>query len=347
MILRIRAFALLIAVALMAAGSLAMPSATLAQEDAVPLGDTASVSGLDITVLEWVPDATGMVTVDMVAETPLAEDETYVLARLRVGNTGENPDVAMGMNLPTFGVAGSSRVGYLSDTCGSLYQSPLMITEIAAGAEGEIEICWRVPRADLDSLSMFVREYDPSLGSMLFQEDEASNEPVGITWFSLGNDPIPAYDGGQVLDGDMAEDNSLENPIPVGSVGSVGDYEVSVLSVNADATDAVMALDEMNEPPGPDQQYLMAEVAIGYTGDRIGSVDDLLLDPMFEIGTYYESMPCQTAYQYGPAEMLFPGARTTVTVCTIVDSANAESLVLMASLMSDMDSMPPFFSLQP
>lgn len=348
MILRIRTFALLLALSIVAAGSLAVPSATLAQEDAVPLGETASVSGLEITVLEWVPDATGMVTEDMVPPGQMSDDEIHVLARLRVGNTGENPDVAMGMNLPSFGVAGSSRVGYLSDSCGSLYQSPMMITEIAEGTEGEVEICWRVPKADVDSMSMFVREYDPSLGNMFMTEEEDTGEPVGMTWFSLGNDPVTSYDGGQVLDGEVAGDSTMDNPIPVGSIGRSGSYEVAVTAVNPDATDEVMALSEWNEPPGPGQQYMLIDVAVGYTGEDIGSVDDLMFDPMLDLSTFYETYSCDTGTgMMTMPPLLFPGARTTHTVCALVDSENVGSIFLMVTTMEDLDAMPPFFSLQP
>lgn len=348
MVLRFRAFALLIAVALVA-GFLAMPSTTLAQEDAVPLGDTASVSGLDITVLEWIPDATGMITEDMVPPGQLAEDEIHVLARLRIGNTGENPDMTMGMGLPAFGVAGSSRVGYLTDTCGSLYQSPLMITEILPGSEGEIEICWRVPKADLGSFSMFVREYDPSLGNtFLTGEEDDTGEPVGMTWFSLGNDPVAGYDGGQVLEGEMAGDASMENPISVGSIGRSGSYEVAVTSITADATDEVMALSEWNEPPGPGQQYMLIDVAVGYAGDGIGSIDDLMFDPMLDLRTFFDTYSCDTGTgMMVMPPLLFPGARTTHTVCALVDSESVGSVFLMVSTMEDLDAMPPFFSLQP
>lgn len=347
MVFRIRVSTLLMAMTLVA-GSFAMPSTMLAQEDAVPLGDTASVSGLDITVLEWVPDATGMVTEDMVPPGQLAEDEIHVLARLRIGNTGENPDVAMGMSLPSFGVAGISRVGYLSDTCGSLYQSPLMITEIAEGTEGEIEICWRVPKADVESLNMFVREYDPSQGGFMVEEEEASDEPVGMTWFSLGNDPVPAYDGGQVLDGEIMDDASMENPIPVGSIGQSGSYEVIVTSVTADATDEVMALSEWNEPPGPGQQYMLVDVTVGYSGDRIGTTDDLMFDPMLDLRTFFDTYSCDPgAGMMTMAPLLFPGARTTHTVCVMVDTESVGSVFMMVSTMEDLDAMPPFFSLQP
>jgi hypothetical protein len=349
MVLRIRAFTLLLSMAVVAAGSLAAPATILAQEDAVAPGETSSIGGLEITVLEWIPDATGMVTEDMVPPGQLAEDEIHVIARLLIGNTGDNPDVAMGMGLPAFGVAGASRVGYLSDSCGSLYQSPLMITEIAAGNEGEIEICWRVPKADVDSLSMFVREYDPSQGGFMVEEDdEADDEPVGMTWFSLGNDPAPAYDGGQVLNGEIVDDGSLEDPIPVGSVGRIGSYEVAIASVNPDATDEVMVLSEWNEPPGPGQQYMLIEVAVGYAGNGIGSVDDLMFDPMLDYTTFFDTYSCDTGMgMMAMAPLLFPGAQTTVTVCALVETGSVESIVLMATTMEDLDAMPPFFSLQP
>jgi hypothetical protein len=349
MVLRIRVLTLLFAVAVVAAGSFAVPVATLAQEDAVALGETGSIGGLEITVLEWIPDATGMIDEDMVPPGQLAEDETHVLARLLVGNTGDNPDMAMGMGLPAFGVAGESRVGYLTDSCGSLYQSPLMITEIIPGSEGEIEICWRVPTADVGSLSMFVREYDPSMGNAFLTEEEESDEPVGMTWFLLGNGTVPAYDGGQVLDGEVVDDGSLEDPIPVGSVGRIGSYEVAIASVNHDATDEVLALNEWNEPPGPGEQYILVDIAVGYAGDGLGSVDDLMFDPMLDYSTFFDTYSCDTGTMGGMymSPLLFPGAETTVTVCALVETGSVGSIVLMATTMEDLDAMPPFFSLQP
>lgn len=350
MIFRIRAFALLIAVALVA-GSLAVPSASLAQEDALPLGATGSIGGLDITVLDWIPDGTGVIEEAVGMMEPLPEDETYAIARLRIGNTGDNADLAMGMGLPAFGVAGSSRVGYLSDmtSCGSMYHSPLVITEIMPGSEGEVEICWRVPVDQIDSLGMFVREYDPSLGSFMAEADEAADGPIGIAWFSLGNDPVPSYDGAQVLDGEIVDDSTLENPIPVGSVGRIGSYEVAIASVNPDATDEVMASNEWNEPPGPGQQYMIVDIVVGYVGEEHGSINDLMFDPLRDYSTFFDTYTCDIAgagFLFTPP-LLFPGARTTASVCFLIDTESVDAVRLMVTTMEDLDAMPPFFSLQP
>jgi hypothetical protein len=135
----------------------------------------------------------------------------------------------------------------------------------------------------------------------------------------------------------------------VGSIGRIGSYEVAIASVNHDATDEVLALNEWNEPPGPGEQYILVDIAVGYAGDDIGRIDDLMFDPMLDYSTFFDTYSCDTGAMGGMymSPLLFPGAETTVTVCAMVETGSVGSIVLMATTMEDLDAMPPFFSLQP
>ncbi|QUB99144.1 DUF2510 domain-containing protein [Cellulosimicrobium cellulans] len=63
-----------------------------------------------------------------------------------------------------------------------------------------------------------------------------------------------------------SEPGSRDNPVPLGSVISGDDFDVTINSVQLDATDAVMAPDLYNEPAPEGFTYALVNATITYTG---------------------------------------------------------------------------------
>jgi hypothetical protein len=64
---------------------------------------------------------------------------------------------------------------------------------------------------------------------------------------------------------------SLDSPIPVGSEGAVGQWEVQVTGFTPNASEAVRRENSFNTKPGPGEQYVLVTLKTTYTGN--GSAD--------------------------------------------------------------------------
>ncbi|WP_165217054.1 DUF308 domain-containing protein [Schaalia sp. ZJ1691] len=60
---------------------------------------------------------------------------------------------------------------------------------------------------------------------------------------------------------------SRDNPAPLGTKISSDDWEVTVNSVNLNATDTILASNSFNEPPAEGETYILVNLTITYTGD--------------------------------------------------------------------------------
>lgn len=69
---------------------------------------------------------------------------------------------------------------------------------------------------------------------------------------------------------DAAAPGSRENPVPLGSLISGGEYDVTINSVNLNATDAVLAANQFNEAPAEGFAYAVVNATITYTGEESG-----------------------------------------------------------------------------
>lgn len=76
-------------------------------------------------------------------------------------------------------------------------------------------------------------------------------------------DPDPEPDPG---DGQ----GTRENPYSVGDTVPVGDWEVTITSVNHDAEDEIMAENQFNDPPAEGRQFVMVSLDATYVGDDSG-----------------------------------------------------------------------------
>lgn len=124
-----------------------------------------------------------------------------------------------------------------------------------------------------------------------------------------------------------------DEPVPAGSIGDVGDgWRLQVLDVDDDATDAVMAENQFNDPPPEGSRFTLVTVALGYFG---------LDDPqsgLFTTISGVASANTELDADCGviPNELdsfvdMFGGAVQTGTVCFVTTPADTGQLQLYAT----------------
>ncbi len=139
-----------------------------------------------------------------------------------------------------------------------------------------------------------------------------------------------------------------DNPIPVGQTAKLDDdWELTVLSVEPDATAAVMAESSYNDPPVAGHQFFVVTVRVTYTGPSSEQFWGSDLRAVGASAVAYESYDdsCGTIPNELASRELFTGGTIEGNVCWSVDTADADSLV-----MYDGSQYPDeriFFSLAP
>lgn len=134
------------------------------------------------------------------------------------------------------------------------------------------------------------------------------------------------------------EATSGGEPAEIGETQTVGDYEVTLVSFEADATDAVMAMNEFNEQP-TNGAYATAEFEMTYVGDTEG-------DPGFDLSYVVvadarqvtdSDGTCTTdrlAYEIGTLET---GGSGSFVECYDVDPATIERIFVEELISFDDD----------
>lgn len=103
--------------------------------------------------------------------------------------------------------------------------------------------------------------------------DEAFNDDVQVEApASDGNeaaeqDETPAEADEQNNDETSAEEGTRDNPLPLGSAIRSDDWEVTLNSVDLNATDAVLSENPFNDEPEEGNGYITANVTATYLGD--------------------------------------------------------------------------------
>jgi hypothetical protein len=77
-----------------------------------------------------------------------------------------------------------------------------------------------------------------------------------------GEDPVPPED---------AAEGTRDNPLPIGTQVEIRDWTVAITSVDKDATEAVLAHNQFNDPPAEGHRYVMFSVEATYNGDESGN----------------------------------------------------------------------------
>lgn len=142
------------------------------------------------------------------------------------------------------------------------------------------------------------------------------------------------------------------SPLGIGRIGTVGDYEVSVLSVEPNA-DEIVTADGISEPPTAGNQYFMARIAVTYVGSTAGNpAFELNPQAVGELSTSYTTFNNMCGYGSFEdtlilATELFEGGSGEYNVCWQIDSADEDSLVMYIESNVDFNAEPVWFSLEP
>lgn len=155
---------------------------------------------------------------------------------------------------------------------------------------------------------------------------ETETSPGGEPDDAVPDDP-PADDAGA---------GTRENPHPLGTTVSNNEWQVTVNSVDPDATDSVLAENQFNDPPADGNVYLLASVTITRGGEEPGS--------SFELGFHFVTESGNVIGDYealvvAPDELgwdeLYPGASTTGNVVFEVPAADAGTIRITPGLFAD------------
>lgn len=150
--------------------------------------------------------------------------------------------------------------------------------------------------------------------------DEAFNEDAQITAPVEGGDVEESVTGENAHDeseneASGGEEGTRDNPLALGSTISDSDWEVTVNSVDLNATEAVLAENPLNDEPAEGNAYIMANVTATYLGDDPGgaSPGGVRVEYVSSEGNSFDttaSMVIVPEY-FNRSETLYEGASTT------------------------------------
>lgn len=139
-------------------------------------------------------------------------------------------------------------------------------------------------------------------------------------------------------DEDAAGDpGSRENPVPLGSVVSGDEYDVTINGVDLDATDAVMAANEFNEAPPEGYTYIVVDAAITYTRAESGNAALVSIDYVTSTGevlTSGDTLAVPPEPVLGLDE-LYEGGTATGNTAIAIPAGDAGLLRVRPGLLSD------------
>jgi hypothetical protein len=127
------------------------------------------------------------------------------------------------------------------------------------------------------------------------------------------------------------QEGSRQNPIPVGTAVDVGEnWQVTVLNVEPDATERVLAESEYNDPPEEGRQFFIAEVSVTYTGEDSDTFSSSELSAVGSSSVAYSTYEdsCGEIPDELPSREVFSGGTITGNVCWSVGSEDVDSLVM-------------------
>lgn len=141
-----------------------------------------------------------------------------------------------------------------------------------------------------------------------------------------------------------------DSPLRIGETGVVGDYEITVLSVQPNATDLVAAENEFNDPPAAGDQFFIARLSVTYRGSGTGNPSfDLNYQSVGESSTSYTTFTNSCGVVPDDPSLtvtdLFAGGTAEFNVCWAIDSDDANSVEMYVQSLFDFNSDPVWFSL--
>jgi hypothetical protein len=139
------------------------------------------------------------------------------------------------------------------------------------------------------------------------------------------------------------------DPFPLGSTVELkDDWTVTILSVTPDATDAVLAENQFNEPPASGHQFFIARISATYTGqdsDQLGGRYRFQAVGQSAVAYSVYDDSCGTIPDELPDPDVFTGGTIEGNICWSIRTDDAASLVMYDDAASDDERI--FFSLIP
>ena len=118
-----------------------------------------------------------------------------------------------------------------------------------------------------------------------------------------------------------AEAGSRNNPIALGDVAVINDWQVQIISVNKDALKLVMDSDEYASLPSSNQRFVLFKVKATYVGEESGEPSSDLGFKIVGGGGNTFSKSCSYSVDtFDQSEETFTGATVTGDLCFIVDA---------------------------
>lgn len=104
-----------------------------------------------------------------------------------------------------------------------------------------------------------------------FSDEVTAGTPAATQAAEDGADdadgPSDSSDDDVPADSPAGEEGSRANPYPIGTELSSSEWTVVINGVDLDATEAVLAENEFNDPPEDGNLYILVNLTVSYTGD--------------------------------------------------------------------------------
>lgn len=155
--------------------------------------------------------------------------------------------------------------------------------------------------------------------------EDAGSEDAGSE--DAGSEESAAEDDG-------AEQGTRANPYSPGAEISSSDWAVTVNSVDLDATDAVLAENELNEAPDEGHTYILVDITVQYTGDDPeGSMPMTSVAYVSPEGNTFDGtdMTAAAPNSFDSMSTLYEGASTTGNIALQVPADGVEDGTLKVS----------------
>jgi hypothetical protein len=144
-------------------------------------------------------------------------------------------------------------------------------------------------------------------------------------------------------------ESSRDQPIPIGESAKVGDWILTVDSVNPAADELILSENTFNEPPDPGYQFFMVTLSMTYDGaESAQPSSELSFKAVGASNVAYDefSPGCGVVpLDLSLAGEVFTGGTIEGNVCFAVKSEDASSVVMYVEPFFSMDDLRTWFSL--
>jgi hypothetical protein len=300
-------------------------------EAPLEVGRAISVANWRIRVVSVTSDGTDQVMTENEFNDPPGEGEQFFIANLEATYVGEESSTFwLDMSLKS---VGESNVAYeaFEATCGVIPDDINDSGETFPGGTITGNVCWRISSDDATSLVMIAEESFSFEGSRQFLSLDPAATPLEDST-STG-----------------AEAGGVTGAVPIGQAAPVGIWEVRVLAVTPDGTDAVLSENQFNEPPGEGEQFFIANLEATYIGEESSTFWlDMSLKAVGQSNVAYEAFVAGCGVipeDVNDSGETFPGGTVSGNVCWKITSDDATSLVMIAEESFGLEETREFFAL--